>query len=778
MRQKYISIANLRSTLLYIWYVQRIIIFLWFLTSFGFLQAQKVFEVKTGPQIQVGEFELVNGFIGGLNSPQFTEFDLDRDGRNDLIVFDRADFKLYTFLRTQKNQFVYAPQFESQLPNGQNIYVARDMNSDGLLDIFTTSEGGDLLIFVNQTKTSDLKLSFRGIGPWYYRNQFPDNYTILYNPLSFGNAYTDLLGIEDIDNDGDIDIVDYDQFNLTYMMFKDVRVEKNWSNDTFEFQNMDYCFGYFWEGFDAEIRLNRCPFDLNFPLKLKPRHVGGASCWFYDEDGDGDMEMYMANLDFKRVTRLVNGKSDFNHDYDTMILVDTMFLDGKSFDSYVFPAGYMIDVNGDGLKDMVIAPNAAIESKEKNQIHYYKNHGTKQKADFKLERDNFIVEQMLDLGGFTSPSLADLDGDGDKDLLVLSNGDYSVTQGLHDRIAYFENQGGIDNPVFKLKESNFLGLSDSSIINGSLATGDIDNDGNLDLLIGTLSGQLFWFENEGGAWKYRTSQLLSLNMASGESSWSPAMIDYNSDGITDLLIGFYNGNVALLKGKGAVNSVPQFELITKSAWGIKSNEWLENLSDPTFSTFGYASPAVGDIDFDGNLEIVVGGFNNVLRVYHIENHDPFDSLIAEENILFNSFNGDTTQYKIGGRLKPCLGNLAADSVLELIVGNIKGGLTFATHIKSQPTSIDVANKQLNFQPPYPNPVKQGNRLTVPTPNSRVSWGISIHDLSGKCVYTGVINVNEPAISIETNSLGKGFYFIEYQDYSTDVKKGSKLIITD
>ena len=80
--------------------------------------------------------------------------------------------------------------------------------------------------------------------------------------------------------------------------------------------------------------------------------------------------MYMSNLDFKRITRLVNGKSDFNHSYDTMIVVDSLFLDGKAFNAYVFPAGYMIDVDNDGLKDMVIAPNAAYETKEKNQIHY------------------------------------------------------------------------------------------------------------------------------------------------------------------------------------------------------------------------------------------------------------------------------------------------------------------------------------------------------------------------------------------------------------------------
>jgi hypothetical protein len=63
--------------------------------------------------------------------------------------------------------------------------------------------------------------------------------------LSFANTITDLPAIKYIDGDGDLDIVSYDPFNLTYYMFKDVRAEKGWSTDSFEFQNMDYCFGWF-----------------------------------------------------------------------------------------------------------------------------------------------------------------------------------------------------------------------------------------------------------------------------------------------------------------------------------------------------------------------------------------------------------------------------------------------------------------------------------------------------------------------------------------------------
>ena len=738
--------------------------------------SQFTYEVKEGPLVKVSGFDLQHGFMGGLNSPQFSECDLNGDGMLDLVVFDRADFKIYTFLRSQKNNYVYTPEYESQLPSGENIYVIRDMNSDGLFDVFTTSNSGDLLIYRNRTQANDDKFIFDSVGPWYYRNQYPDNHTILYNPLSLSNAYTDLPGIVDIDGDGDIDIVNYDQFNLTYMMFKDVRSEKKWDSDTFEFQNMDYCFGYFWEGFDSEIRLNTCPFDLSFPLKLKPRHVGGASCWFYDEDGDGDMEMYLSNLDFKRITRLKNGKSDSNNDYDTMIQVDTMFLDGKSFDAYVFPAGYMIDVDNDGLKDMIIAPNAAVESKEKNQIHYYRNHGSKNQADFKLNRTNFIVEQMLDLGGNTSPGLIDIDDDGDLDLLVLNNGDYAETLGVQDRLSLFLNKGNSNNPVFELNNSDYLNLSDSSLKGASLAIGDIDNDGIDDILIGTLSGSLYWFKKDMGTWICKTNQLVSYDMQSGESSWSPAVIDYNKDGTNDLLVGFYNGSVALFKGvKGTTLS---FEWVTSQAWGMKSNKFLTNLSEPGFSTYGYAAPAVADIDNDGTSEVVLGGFDGIMRIYHIDGHEPTDSLIASENTLFRTFSDDTVSHYVGGRLRPCLGNIAGDSLPELIIGNIRGGLNFASHIRSAETSINTIDFGMTQSVIKPNPVTIGHRFELTSPNKLEKWNVEFRDLNGRIIEKTLINVGERAVSISTDNLSSGVYFVKLYNYSKNRYTASKVILIE
>jgi hypothetical protein len=251
--------------------ISKIIALFVFAILFGYhskgLQAQNKYEITDGIQVRMNGFDLEKPFTGGLNSPQFTEFDLNQDGVLDLIIFDRVDYKILPYLRTNKNSFLYAPQYEPQLPKGKDIYIAADLNSDGKQDIFTLSEIGDLLIYINESDKNSDKLKFKDLGPWYYRNQHDSTFFKLYNPLSFANTITDLPSIKDIDGDGDLDIVSYDPFNLTYYMFKDVRAEKGWSKDSFEFQNMDYCFGYFWEGFSGGIILNDCPLDLGLWTK-------------------------------------------------------------------------------------------------------------------------------------------------------------------------------------------------------------------------------------------------------------------------------------------------------------------------------------------------------------------------------------------------------------------------------------------------------------------------------------------------------------------------------
>ena len=724
---------------------------------------------------------LESPFVGGMNSPQLQMMDLNLDGKTDIIAFDRSDFRIMTFLRISGDNFKYAPEFEHLLPPGKYIYKLADLNSDGKLDVFTIAEAGELMISLNNTPPKG-PLKFKDLGSQYYRNQYDSSSFIYYNALSIATAKTDLPEIKDLDNDGDLDIITYDATYLTYTMFKDVRAEFKWAKDTFEFQNIDYCFGYFWEGFDNSIKLNNCFLqngNPNFNPKLKPRpgprHNGGASCWFFDDDNDGDYEMYISNIGFKKITKLKNGKVENKKYYDTMVAWDTLFpTKGKSFQSFSFPAGYMLDVNSDSLTDLVLAPNGVIDVKETNQVFYYKNKGTKKGANFELQKENFLVDKSLDFGARSAPAFIDYDADGDLDLIVGSNGDFEISGGLKDQISYFENTGTKTKPVYTLKNSKFL-LGDSAYQHIIPVCGDIDNDGDIDILIGTGAGKIVWYENTAGknkpcVFKVKTNSLLNFENYSGEQTFAPEIYDYNKDNIKDLIIGMYNGKVAVFKGLGGI--FPQFVLVSKNAWGMRANLWREDISPVGFDSYGSAVPKIADLDNDGVDELVLGTYFGTPRLYHFSNHNITDSLIADETFLYQVAGKDTISPYFGQQIVPAIADINGDSIPEMFFGLKRGGLEFAENEKSGKFgTVNKLTKDLKLSI-YPNP--SNNQFIIKLPSNNFNWKITCYNIDGKLIQESFMNRNEKQVQIQ-QQWSNGIYLIKMTNELGDVLV-SKLLV--
>lgn len=731
------------------------------------LKAQFKYNKSGYIEFKKGQKTIENPFLGGFNSPQFQMMDLNEDGKEDLIVFDRNDYKIATFLKISGDYFKYSPEYEHYFPDVKFLLKLADLNSDGKMDLFTCQETGELIIYLNQT-TIPGKLKFKNLGPQYFRNQHDTSFYILYNSLSFANMKTDLPEIKDLDNDGDIDIMVYDAQYLTYTMYKDVRAEKGWSKDTFEFQNMDYCFGYFWEGFDNKIRLNMCYLQSggsNFKAKLRPRHVGGASCWFNDDDRDGDYEMYLANVGSKKISKLTNGKADFKNEYDTMIQVDTMFPQkNTSFNGFVFPAGYMIHVDSDTLSDLILAPNGISDVKETEQIWYYHNKGTPKSPDYELVKKDFIAEKTLDFGAKSAPAFLDVDNDGDLDLLVSSNGDYEITYGLKDVVALYTNVGTNKEPKYIFTTSNFL-PSDSSFQSIIPSTGDIDNDGDIDVLLGTSKGKIVWYENIAGPnkpvnLKYNTNDLLKYQNVQSETNFAPEIFDYNQDGIQDLIIGMYNGHLAYFEGQTKVGT-PTFTWKTSNAWGARANLWRDDVNPTGFESYGYAVPRVADLNNDGIKELVVGTFFGKMRLYHINNHSMSDSLIADESMLYQNFGKDTFVPKIGFRLTHAFADLDGDSIPEMFIGMTRGGIEFAksdfSKVKIGLTPINTATFNVNI---YPNPAN--SQFVIQLPPNSYSWKVSAFSSAGSLIYKSSINRGEKGLSVKCD-WDTGIYIIQLQN---------------
>ncbi|CAM9802572.1 unnamed protein product, partial [Heterosigma akashiwo] len=135
--------------------------------------------------------------------------------------------------------------------------------------------------------------------------------------------------------------------------------------------------------------------------------------------------------------------------------------------------------------------------------------------------------------------------------------------------------------------------------------GDVDDDGDLDWVVGGSDGTLSYFKNEGS----KTSPSFE-EITDGTSPFDgidvgkysvPAFIDYDDDGDLDLVVGcgsgtlfFFKNTAARRLGEGRALSDISYEEQTGS-----------NNPYNGITTTGNSAPAVGDIDGDGQDDLIL-----------------------------------------------------------------------------------------------------------------------------------------------------------------------------
>lgn len=154
----------------------------------------------------------------------------------------------------------------------------------------------------------------------------------------------------------------------------------------------------------------------------------------------------------------------------------------------------------------------------------------------------FLFGAVLAQVGFTNKSIissslvkakkiqiVDLDNDGDRDIITASN-DNSASPVF---VSWFENDGS----------ENFTQHTISTVLIGarSVWSGDLDNDGDTDVLAGgTGSQSLKWYENDGtpanGGW-------ITHALGTADSTiYSIHSVDFDGDGRSEVLATYYNIN--------------------------------------------------------------------------------------------------------------------------------------------------------------------------------------------------------------------------------------------
>lgn len=235
-------------------------------------------------------------------------------------------------------------------------------------------------------------------------------------------------------------------------------------------------------------------------------------------------------------------------------------------------------------------------------VRWYENQGSAQSPDFQQIASHpmsgipLAYLPWFELG--LAPSLGDLDGDGDLDALFGGRG------GVFD---YFENTGSAGAGTFARRTGSQNPL-DGHLAGGDWSTielADLDADGDLDALAGSSSISLRYFENQGSptvpSFVPQTGAadpfdgLLMSGSGGDNSRATPSLGDVDGDGDLDLVVGSqFGGTFDYYENVGSAQAPALIERTgTDNPFGA-------------FSVTEHSAPALADIDGDGDLDMVSG----------------------------------------------------------------------------------------------------------------------------------------------------------------------------
>jgi len=707
-------------------------------------------------------------WVGGFNAVQFSEIDLNFDGIKDLFVFDRSSSKISTFINlgiANQISYVYDPSYIKYFPRGMTDWVLlRDYNCDGKMDIFNSYQAG-VRVFEN-TSTSELAFTLK--TDQLLSDKQPDLVSPSYVNLFISGS--DIPAIDDIDSDGDLDLLFLSIIGNRIEYHKNLSIERYGNCDSLDFQLKNKCWGYIKELPNQNMVTfnDTCSVNINNPEKqiAGNKHIGGSSLFTLDVDSNGTKDLVLGGNSYENLLLLIN--SDVTTDYTASSIVaqnsdfPQTYTNTIAVDLEHFPAGYYLDINNDGIKDLITTTNALTLSKNRSNVWCYLNGRHTEKPEFNFLTNSFLQEGMIDVGSGSHPVFFDYNSDGKKDIVIGNYGDFnsSTTEQYVASLWLYKNVGTLSIPQFELVDSNFVNISNLNLdvsLNqktfGLVPTfGDLDGDGDEDMLIGDYIGYLHYFENTAGAGNvanYVLTQAQYLNIDVGNNA-APQLIDLNRDGLLDIVIGREDGYFSYFENTGST-SAPVFSLITNSLGEANTKRYLDFR--------GNSVPMI--YDDSGSYKMFAGAENGF--IYNFGNI---------EGNLTGTFSVDSSFQNMveGTSSSVSVSDINNDNMIDMVVGNVSGGVS--VFMGDTAIFVQVIEKESIFTniKIYPNPTE--SILNIDLGNNNLSGAsIILIDVLGKPVFEQAVSKNK--LIIDISKYPAGVYFLVYFD--VDGKYVSKVV---
>jgi hypothetical protein len=689
-------------------------------------------------------------FAGGLNSPQFSEADLNNDGRQDLFAFDRVGNVPLAFLRETDGSFSFQPEVLANFPSVVGWMLLRDYDGDGIPDIFAyQGEPVSAVQVFRGSYTSEGILDFQ---PYPFGRQ-PN---VIYVPVPGTPTPTqlyvsevDIPDINDIDYDGDLDILTFNFAGGYIEYYQNQSVEQGYGTDSLIYELVDNCWGGIYEsGISTELNLASNPGECasNFGSEVGGRHAG-STVLTLDNDGDGDRDLLLGDLSFPNLNLSTNGgdrsEAWMNAQDVTFPSYDT------PVDLPIFPAPFYVDVDGDGTRDLVVATNQDPNGIDHDNVWYYQNQGGDTDPQFSFFQEDFLVGQMVDLGTGCRPAVLDYNADGLMDLVVGNYSYFELFGVRNPRLHLYENVGTPSNPAFTLVDDDFLNLNqfNASTFHFAPTFGDLDGDGDWDALVGEQNGRLFYAENTAGPGNpvaFAEVIYNYMDIRIGLAS-VPQIVDLNRDGLADIILGERTGNINYFQNVGSVGS-PSFQSDEEQLPNVRRLGGID-MRIPGFST-AYSSPWV--LDLGDRFELFVGNQWGAIAAYGDVSVEPE----AEFTSLYENLPG----IREGRQLHPLFYDFDADGFFELVVGNYRGGLSwFETNIQLDGT-VDVATPvdEPDFAV-FPNPAQDLVQVEGPGGGD---WQLTLLDASGRTLRQ--LTVSNARYELSLRGIPSGIYLLRIQ----------------
>jgi alpha-tubulin suppressor-like RCC1 family protein len=457
--------------------------------------------------------------------------DVNNDGYPDVLAANEGTFnKLYLNNGTDDPfNGVSGKNITSDSHNTESI-IFKDMNGDGYLDVVCGN--------TNQVNTL------------YLHNHTSDPFNgVTAMTLTSDTNPTKAIAACDIDNDGDFDVIEGNSFQTNYLYL---------NNGTSEpFSN-----------------ITRTAFSND---SHDTRELAIA-----DMDNDGDLDIMTGNNNFPgEINRLYLNQSTSNP-FDG--ITGTKITDTQS----TFTDLVVRDLNGDSHPDIVVT------NRHSPNVIYIHNATS--------EPFNGVTGTYMTADSYTSTTiaLADIDGDDCTDVIV---GNKSLPN------RYYLNNGTAD-PFSGITGVN---ISDETYDTRVIAVADVNGDGSPDVISGNYNEFNRISFNNGSSEPYQYATRVSLTHQQ-EATRALVIEDIDSDGDLDIIVG----------NEGQANRLHLNNGTDDPFYG-ESSLFVSADTDNTTSL------AVGDIDNDGDMDVIVGNYNQINKLYlNNARPDPFHGVTAQE----------------------------------------------------------------------------------------------------------------------------------------------------